>query len=675
MTPDELHNLLKRQIKRHFGSMDRAPDGLADFLRDVNDAYVQADTDRKMLERSLELSSDDLLKANADMRAVINLLPDLFFRIDANGVILDCSTGNLDLLLYPAERLIGRLIQSVPDRDARDAFLNALGEVEKKGVTAVAEYKLTLKGSPRYFETTIIPLDLHTRVVFVRDVTSRKQSETERSHLVTAIEQAAESVVICDTRGKILYTNPAFERITGYSREEVMGQNPRILKSGKQSPEFYKQMWDTVLSGTPWQGHFTNRRKDGTFFEIDSTISPIRDTKGEIINFVLVGHDVTREVELEERLRQSQKMEAVGRLAGGIAHDFNNLLTAVMGNAELVLNTLSETDPIRDDMLEIKRSASRAASLTSQLLAFGRKQVLNPKVVNLNAVILEMSRLLRRVIGENIEMDVDLAQDLWSIRADPVQIEQVVMNLALNSRDAMPRGGKLGIRTRNQSVGEPLGDLQPGDYAVLTVSDTGTGMDDRTKSHLFEPFFTTKGVGKGTGLGLATSYGTIKQSGGTISVESSIDRGTTFTIYLPRVERGVAEAKAPATTPQTLQGAETIMLVEDEAQVRRLATTILQRFGYKVIEAKNGLEAIDFASKFDGTIHLLLTDVVMPGMSGDTVARRICETRPGTKVLFMSGHPESMVSHMGVIASDGRFIKKPFTGADLARRVREVIDK
>ncbi|HEX8846492.1 MAG TPA: ATP-binding protein [Pyrinomonadaceae bacterium] len=380
----------------------------------------------------------------------------------------------------------------------------------------------------------------------------------------------------------------------------------------------------------------------------------------------------------EEQLRQAQKMEAVGKLAGGVAHDFNNLLTVINGQTDLSLRRLSQDDPMYQKLEAIKGAGDQAASLTRQLLAFSRKQVLQPKVLDLNQVIFGTNKILQRLIGEDIDLLIGLGPELGKVKADPNQIEQVLMNLAVNARDAMPHGGKLTIETDNVLVDEEYAShhfsVHPGKYVVLAVSDTGCGMDETTQSHIFDPFFTTKEVGKGTGLGLSTVYGIVKQSGGNIWVYSEVGKGTTFKIYLPCVESHAQEPKIRAADINLQNGTETVLLVEDEKRVRDMTREILQESGYHVLEAEHGQEALLIADRHPGTIHLMLSDVVMPQMSGRELAERLVPLRQEMKVLYMSGYTDDAIVHHGVLDEGMSFIEKPFTPNALARKVREVLD-
>jgi PAS domain S-box-containing protein len=513
-----------------------------------------------------------------------------------------------------------------------------------------------------------------------QDITERKLAEEARERLTMAIEQSAESVVVTDAQGSIVYVNPAFESTTGYARSEVLGQNPRILKSGIQDAAFYRALWETIGGGKTWHGRLSNKKKDGKVFTEDASISPVRNGQGVITSYVAVKRDISRDLEMEAQLLQSQKMEGIGRLAGGIAHDFNNLLTVMLSYTGFALEGLVEGDERREDLLEVKHGAERAASLTQQLLAFSRRQVLQPQLMSLNQVTAGVEKLLRRTLGEDIDLVQALAPDLGLIRADPGQVEQALMNLVINARDAMPTGGKLTIETANVEIDEEYAAdhiaVVPGPYVQLTVTDTGCGMDPSTQARIFEPFFTTKPAGKGTGLGLSTVYGIVKQSAGNIWVYSEPGLGTTFKIYLPRVTEATAAAtiKRPRTTPTWVTGTETILLVEDEEVLRRVAKRTLKAAGYTVLTAGDGEEAIGELTKHEGAIHLLLTDVVMPRMGGRLLAQEVSKTRPEIKVLYMSGYTDEAIVHHGALEPGIHFLAKPFVAVDLVRKVREVLD-
>ncbi len=504
-------------------------------------------------------------------------------------------------------------------------------------------------------------------------------TQTHR-RLSIAIEQAAENVIITDAEGTILFVNSAFRQTTGYNQAEAVGQNPRILNSGKQDAAFYRELWKTITAGEIWRGRFVNKKKDGTFYTEDATITPVRNENGEMINYVKVARDVTDKLQLEEQYRQAQKMEAIGRLTGGIAHDFNNLLTAINGFAELMQMRLPPDDPNQRLVGNILHSGQHAADLIRQLLIFSRKQTIEPKVLNLNAIVDETDTMLQRIISKDIQMETILFPDLWSTRIDPVQIKQVIVNLAVNARDAMPEGGRLTIETANVVLDETYTashfDAPPGKYVLLAVSDTGVGMSEEVQTHIFEPFFTTKEEGKGTGLGLATVYGIVKQCGGHIWVYSEIGRGTTFKIYLPRVEVEASPLSEHNESPSMPRGTETILLAEDEILVRELAARTLREQGYTVLEAANGEKALRLVQMHpELEIHLLLTDMVMPLLGGKELANRLLAIRPNIKVLFTSGYTDDAIVYHGMLDADNVFLQRPFTPSILARKVREVLDK
>jgi len=511
----------------------------------------------------------------------------------------------------------------------------------------------------------------------IRGSEERKRAEMERTTLFRAIEEAAEEILITKVDGSIQYCNPAFERVSGYQRSEVLGQNPRFLKSGKHDAEFYRDLWTTITKGGVWTGRFTNRKKDGSLYEVDGSISPIHDSSGKLTGFVSTRHDVTERLRMESQLRQAQRMESIGRLAGGVAHDFNNLLTVIGGYSASLEERLGQGDPRREFAKEIRQSAERAASLTRQLLTLSRKQLTVPKAVDLSSLITDTQKILQRLVGEDVEVVVNPAPSLGLVKVDPDQMSQILMNLAANARDAMPQGGKLTLRTANV---EPLheaarrnGTLFRKPTVLLEVSDDGNGMNEETRQHIFEPFFTTKGRGHGTGLGLSMVYGIVQQSDGFIDVRSEPGSGTTFSIYLPRVENGVATRKADEPFDAELGGTETILVVEDQAEVRRLIIGVLASYGYRVLEASNGGSALSEAQRYPARIDLLLTDVIMPDMTGKDVADRLRPARPEMKVLYVSGYSGEVIAHRGVLEAGVAYLPKPFTPTLLVRKVRQVL--
>ena len=507
----------------------------------------------------------------------------------------------------------------------------------------------------------------------------RRRAEAERERLMTAIGQAAEVVIITDPAGTIQYVNPAFERVTGYTRDEVMGKNPRILKSEAHDAAFYHALWKTISRGEIWEGRIVNKHKDGTLYTEEATISPVRDGSGRLVNYVAVKRDITHDLELEQQIRQSQKMEAIGQLAGGVAHDFNNILQTMMGNIEILLDNFKGDDEQRADLEEIDRGVERAAALTRQLLMFSRRQVMQPKMLDLNLIIEELLKMLRRVIGEDIRLEWVPGNPLGAVQADAGMMEQVLMNLCVNARDAMPHGGVLIIETQNVLTDAEYcqNHLEgvPGRFVLLSVTDTGEGMDEETIEHIFEPFFTTKGPGKGTGLGLATVYGIVRQHGGMVDLYSEPGKGTTFKVYFPLCAQE-AEASSPRVDVDVdvTGGNETILLAEDDAKVRELAERILKHAGYTVLAAEDGEKAVTLFKENADAVALLLLDVIMPNLGGHEAFEIIRGIHPGLPTLFSSGYSEQAV-HTNFVLHEGlQLIQKPYTPNALLRKVREVLD-
>ncbi len=493
-------------------------------------------------------------------------------------------------------------------------------------------------------------------------------------------ENAVEGIFQSTTDGKFISVNPAMARILGYgSPEELIAHRTDIGKQHYGDPNV-RQDLEKLLSeqGIVVGYECEVYRKDRTKIWTAENVRAIRDRNGQLNHFEGSIEDITERKMLADQLRQSHKLEAIGQLAGGIAHDFNNLLTVVNGYSDLAIRRMPAEDPLRRSIVEIRKAGERAASLTRQLLAFSRKQVLQPKILSIDMVVSDIERMLRRLIGEDIELKTIVSPDLGNIKADPSQIEQVLMNLAINARDAMPDGGKLLIEAENVSLDEEYTRqhiaISPGQYVMLAVSDTGTGMDAKTQAHIFEPFFTTKGADKGTGLGLSTVYGIVKQSGGNIWVYSEVGQGTTFKIYLPRVsEYGAQERKRSGELQEIRQGTETILLAEDEEMVRDLAREVLIAYGYRVLEAASGDAALTIGKRHKEPIQLLITDVVMPEMSGHELSVRLAEIRPEMKILFMSGYTDNAIVHQGILEQGANFIQKPFSPDAFAHKVRGIL--
>jgi PAS domain S-box-containing protein len=498
--------------------------------------------------------------------------------------------------------------------------------------------------------------------------------DDQRARLVAAVEQSAEAIVITDVAARIIYVNPALERISGYDRAELLGGNPNIVRSGRHDSVFWHQVWATLLAGETWHGRFINRRKDGATYEMDSVITPVRDHDGAIVSYVGVQHDTSRERALERHLAEAGRLEAIGQLAGGIAHDFNNLLTVISGHAELLSAGKSLDAEARDDVAQIARAAGSAASLVNQLLAFSRRQVLQPAVIDLESLVDQLRPMLAGLLGPTIRLEVKSQSSPGVVFADAGQLEQVIINLAVNARDAMPSGGTFTMALSSVDIDELTelpAPVSPGRYALLTATDTGSGMDAATRTRVFEPFFTTKPQGRGTGLGLATAYGIVNQSGGYLLVESELGRGSTFTVFLPHHDGSITGqlAESPRPVPR---GSETVLVVEDEEPVRAVIDRSLRQLGYDVIVAADSSEALGLAAAT--TPSILVTDVRLPGLDGPALAARITELHPGLPVLFVSGYASELMIDGGVLGEDAAFLAKPFAADDLGRRVRELLD-
>ncbi len=533
--------------------------------------------------------------------------------------------------------------------------------------------------APRHFSAQDVNL-LWSVSDQISSVLARLRLTAEHQRLVAAVEQIAESLIITDADTKIVYVNPAFETTTGYRRDEVLGNPVGSLYTAAEDADLWQQRWQTVALGQVWQGQITTQTKTGRQVTEDEIITPLRDHTREIVGFVSVRRDITRELDLENQYHQAQKMEAIGRLTGGVAHDFNNVLTAINGFAELMMRRMSPDEWQYSMVVNILKSGQRAAGLVRQLLVFSRKQTANPQVVEVNAVVTDMQKMLQRVIGEHIEITTDLNPRLKCIKSDLTQLEQVIVNLAVNARDAMPDGGKLHIKTINQMI--TAGhihrglDIPAGEYVMLSITDDGVGMPASIREHIFEPFFTTKEKGKGTGLGLATVYGIIRQHGGFIFVESEERQGTTFNIYLPATDDvRVSAALAPtASEAIDLSGTETILVVEDEVSVRELTVRVLRQFGYTVYSAGNGVEGFAVAETHADDLELVLTDVIMPKLNGKLMAQKIRAKNPAIKILFMSGYLSDVLTPAEMKNGQVQLLEKPFTPSELLQFVRRGLD-
>jgi PAS domain S-box-containing protein len=642
--------------------------GFAKITRDLTERY-------RLEERLKQLA------------AIVQSSDDAIVSMSLNGIIQTWNSGAEQLYGYSATEAIGKPFSILVLDERVGRLLDRLARIAKGEYTEPYETVRVKKDGKRInVAARFSPVrDSNGLVIGVsatsRDISDRKRldealraSEARNRQIV---ETATEGIWTIDAKAETTFVNRRMADMLGYTAEEMMGRSLFSLLHERDRGQAIQRL-EQLRQGAVAPFDMVLHRKDGT--EVVTIVSATRflDEEGRFAGALAMITDISERKKLEEQLRQSQKMEAIGQLAGGVAHDFNNLLTIINGFSEMVAMKLRSDDPNRKMLQEVTKAGERAASLTRQLLAFSRKQVLEPRVLDLNAVVTDIEKMLQRLIGEDMVMTTVLAPGLRQVNVDPGQIEQIVMNLAVNARDAMPTGGKLTIETKNVDLDETYNasrpEVIPGRYVMLAVSDTGCGMTPEIQAHIFEPFFTTKGPGKGTGLGLATVYGIVKQSGGFIYLYSEPGRGTAFKIYLPAVEKRESE-KSLHGVKLMPHGTETILLVEDEDAVRAVSRFALQTFGYNVLEANRPTEAIRLCEQHQGPIALLVTDIVMPGMGGRALTERISELRPGIKVLYVSGYTDDAVVRHGVLQADVAFLQKPFTPTSLANKVRQVLDQ
>ena len=648
--------------------------GLSVFARDITESRRTAEA---------------LAKSEREKAAILDAMSELMVYQDTEMRVLWANRTVGESVGLTPEQLVGRRCYEIwgqgdrpcPGCPVEKARLT--GQPQEAEVTHADGRVWFIRGYPvRGAKGEVVGI-----VELTLEITERKRAEERLSSLLRfqgeMLDTAAIWIDTLDAEGNVTFWNRAAERISGYSREEVLGHG-RIWEWLYPDPDYRAQILSKVMDIIQKAQQTENFEtticcKGGEHRVISWHSNDLMDDQGKVAGSIALGADVTEHKRLEEQFLQAQKMESIGRLAGGVAHDFNNLLTVINLYSDMALRSLEPDNPLRQDLEEIHKAGDRAAQLTRQLLAFSRRQVLEMHTLNLNEVLESLAKMLPRLIGEDVTLEMKPAPDLGNVRADPGQIEQVAVNLAVNARDAMPEGGRLTIETNNVTldqafVRQHMG-AAAGEYVMLAISDTGLGMTDEVKEHLFEPFFTTKGLGKGTGLGLATMYGIVKQHQGHIWVYSEPGLGSTFKIYLPRVEEELAtlsRADEAATLPR---GSETVLVVEDEPAVRGVAVRVLSGLGYRVLEASHGAEALQVAATCGQAIHLLLTDVVMPEMNGKALSEQLTVLYPGLKVLFVSGYTDETIAHRGVLDEGVAFLQKPFTPARLARKVREVLDK
>lgn len=619
-------------------------------------------------------------------RAIVEDQIDLICRFDRDGRITFVNQSYCKFFGKSAEELIGTSFMAALPMEDREIPLSVFATLTPQNPTMTYDHRVLMSGGRFVWQQCTIHslFDEHGELLeyqtVILDITHRKELEEtlrEREEFFRLIsESMTDMIAVLDRDGNRLYNSPSYAAVLG-DPSTLAGTDSFVEVHPEDQKSVQNIFRDTLSTGSGRRTEFRIVSKDGAIRFVESLGSVIRDNTGQPNKVVLVSRDITERMSLENKLRQSQKMEAIGRLAGGIAHDFNNLMQAIIGYSNLLLQRMNPADANRDTIVQIEKSADRAAALTGQLLAFSRKQVLKPKVFSLDSTVADINKLLRRLIGEDIHL-ISVATQNSHVCADPGQIEQVILNLSLNARDAMPQGGTLRIETSNLELtqrAEGFSDeFQPGHYVRLSVTDTGTGMSAEVKSHLFEPFFTTKSLGKGTGLGLSIVYGIVRQSGGEICVDSEVGRGTTFHVFLPRVSAPLNETPVIAAPPSCDRGQETIFLVEDEEIVRGMLAEVLRGSGYTVVEARHGPEALDLAARQTEPIHLLITDMLMPGMNGWELASKLLVARPDLPVLYISGYSDDEARRFGKFDQPAEFLQKPFRPDAFLTRIRQILD-
>ena len=633
-------------------------------------------TERKLAEQALQ-------KSEEKFRRVIETALEGIWFLDSEFKTTEVNDAVVRMLGYTPEELIGRpFIDFVLDEDR--SMQAEEFQLRKRGISGQYERKLRCKDGSEKWLFLSAKAETNTQGAFVgsfsmiTDITERKQAEEERQRLITAFEQTAEAILVTDPRGIIRYVNPAFERITGFTREEAIGQNPRIMNSGRQNAGFYNELWKAISTGRKWRGRFINKKKDGTLFTDETSISPVLNEKGEIMNYVGVKRDITGELSLQTQLAQAQKLESIGTLASGIAHDFNNILGIILGHTSLLERLREDSHMHSESVAAIMKATQRGTSLVKQLMLFARKTEPLLEPVKVNNIIGEITKLLQRTFPKTITISASLQQDLPEIVADSSQIHQVLLNLLVNARDAMPHSGTISITTgtvEGELVSSRFPKATARQYVKVEVADTGIGMDDSTRQRIFEPFFTTKGPGKGTGLGLAVVFGIVEYHNGFIDVRTALGEGTSFTVYLPIPEHIEHETQATGKVLVDIPGGtETILFIEDEEALRSLAKGILVSKGYTVLTAEDGMQGVELYRSHQKEIAVVLSDIGLPILGGQDVFRKIRAINPEAKVIFASGFfdPETKAEMYKAGLKD--FIQKPYMQDEVLQKIRAAID-
>ena len=664
------------RIRRQLAQMRAAHRRLSESEQRYREAFEHASSAEEALRES-EQGFREIFEASSDGIFVVEVTEDLRFRL------LSCNPAQERMLDLPASHMVGRFSDDyLPTELARQVVRDNLQCIQQ-GAPMRFEREFDSPRGRQFHVTTLVPVrnpaGRTARLVGVtRDDTQRNHADERLRTLSSAVEQSPALIVITDTAGNIEYVNPRFTEVTGYSPEEVRGKNSRMFTAGDTPPQDYVKLWDSITAGKVWRGEFRNRKKNGEVYQERASIAPIVNAAGLITHFVAVKEDITERQRLEDKLRQVEKLDSIGRLAGGVAHDFNNILAVILGNTGLMRDGPT-AEEMAESLSQVERAANRGASLTRQLLLFSRQQAMDARPIDLNDTVGSMTRMLRRLIGEDIDLVLQGTGSSHWIKADPGMMDQVLMNLCINARDAMPDGGRLTIGVQKIELDDTAAqrnpEAQPGRFVRLSVSDTGIGMDASTAARVFEPFFTTKAPGKGTGLGLANVYGIIKEHGGWIQLSSAPGKGTTFDVYLPALSEtaGFRQAADAAAAPG---GLETILMAEDDPELHRLAGTWLRKLGYTVLGASNATEALELWAQRGADVRLLLTDMVMPGgTSGLDLALRLRGERPDLGAIITSGYDPEKSRTDQLRESGIDYLPKPYSGADLARAVRARLDK
>jgi len=640
-----------------------------------NDSVKQAGPHH---DREQDVGHANPMQLTGLIPAIAESIAEMILATDDQGIIVYANPATFQLSQYEAAEVMGRTVNMIFDISAQD--LTCIHPCSSgKSIPTMQSSVIRKDGSSLPVQISISRIAVgagRLGAVFVAmDISALKQTLDEQARLVTAVEQAAESIVVTDQVGIIQYVNPAFEQITGYLRSEVIGQDINIIKSDQHKESFYQGLWDTLQSGAIWQGRFVIKGKDNSSCETETTISPVKNTSGEITNHVHVQRDVTHEIRLENQLRQAQKMEAIGTLAGGIAHDFNNLLMGIQGNVSLSLLEVDPSTGCNQNLKKIEQLVQNGVDLTKQLLGFARGGKYEVRLTDINKLLKDQNFMFGRTNKEVI-FEGDYALNLWNVEVDQGQIEQAIMNLYLNALQAMPDGGTLSVQTENITIDQdqyrPY-HVKAGKYIKITIADSGIGMDEKTQQRIFDPFFTTKAMGRGTGLGLASVYGIVKNHEGFINVSSQIGKGTEFEIYLPAIDKAIPEEKqAPE---KFYEGKEAVLLIDDENMILDVGERMLNKLGYIVFTAASGLEALEIYLKNKGVIDIIILDLVMPKMNGGDTFDRIKEINPGAKVLLSSGYSINGQAEQIMARGCDGFIQKPFSMQSISQNIRMVLDK